>query len=198
MEHPIGARRSAGEGGWSFEAVRAPLFALRGASELLLTGAAGPLPASARELVLAVAEATSRLERLVPLLLQAAVAVRARPGRLRALALAPALAAAGFLVYEPLAAPRIRAAPAAFADLLSVSGALLCGARRARVQRSRRGRLVLLELQGALVPRLEPAGRALLAAFLARLAVQGGARLLAITADGVALAVRAVGADERL
>lgn len=179
-----------GRAGVSWEAVRTPLFAIRGASELLLSGELGPLREPARELVVAIAEAALRLERVLPPLLRAAAATRPRPGRLRALALEPALAGAGFAPCPASAELAVLAAPSAFAELLAVAGELLEEPRRARARGGRRGRVLLLDLAGAR-PRLrDPSARALLGPFLGRLAAQAGARLLSATAAELRLVVR--------
>jgi hypothetical protein len=163
----------------SRHALGTPLLAIRGAAELLLSGAGGPLGGEARELVGAVGEAAQRLERLLGPLLE--VAGRAGgPRRQGPLDLGAVLAAAGIRLAGPAAATLARADPSPLAAALGLARRLVGGPLEARLRPDRRGRLLLLELAASGEPEralaaAEEAG--LLLGLLARLARLAGGRL---------------------
>lgn len=184
-------RAGGGPGALSRHALGTPLLAIRGAAELLLSGAAGPLGAEARELVGAVGEAAGRLERLLGPLLEAACWAGAPPPRLRALDLGSLLANAGAPLRGPPAAAR--ADPLPLLAGLGLARRLLGEPLEARLGPGRRGRLLLLELRAAGAPAVagaaaEEAG--LLLGLLGRFARRAGGRLVPMPPGRLGLVLR--------
>lgn len=183
-----GAAADATAGAVSRHALRTPLLAIRNASELLVAGAGGPLAASARELVGAIAAAVAALEPLVELLLRAALA----GGRgYRAVVLERALATAGIDRAGGSADVRVRAEPEAFAVLLLIAARALGPPLVVRIGTGRRTGAVLLELAGRGPPPLDAEGRRLVAGLVAALARRAGVRRVAADPGRIAFVLAA-------
>lgn len=199
----------------SRHALGTPLLAIRGAAELLLSGAVGPLGAEARELVGAAGEAAGRLERLLGPLLEVAGWAGAPPPRLRPLDLRPLLQDAGVRLRGPPAAVRAgggnfrglkidlaklggpamaRADPLPLAAGLGLARRLLGDPLEARLAPGRRRRLLLLELRAAdgrpaAGATAEEAG--LLLGLLGRLVRRAGGRLVPLAPGRLGIVLRA-------
>lgn len=189
-----GQARARPEGGrpaqLSRHALGTPLLAIRGASELLVTGAGGPLGAAGRELASTVGQAALRLERLVGPLLAVAERAGGPPPRLRPVdlaALARGLGPGLLGLHGPL---RAVADPARLADLLERATTWLGRPLEARVRRAGRGRALLLELQGGEAGPDDAEERALLLGLLGRLARLAGARAAPLGAGRLGIVLR--------
>ena len=201
--------------GLSRHALRTSLWAIRGTVELLLAGAAGPLGATARELLAASGEAALRLERLVePLLSVAERAGRPAP-RLQPVELADLLRRLGVVlaVRQPSArghvgsnpgararrpgSVRVLAEPGALFELVELLGRISGTPLAVELRSGRRTGLVLLRSAGGGGPSAGEDERPLLLGLARRLARLAGGRLVGRGEAGVGFVLPPAEGSER-
>jgi signal transduction histidine kinase len=174
-------------------------LAIRGAAELLLAGAGGPLGATARELLAASGEAALRLERLVEPVLRVAERAGGPARRPETVDLQALLTGAGVELggRATRAAHRggvgpieVRAEPGCFLELVELAATILGRPLRAELRRGKRTGALLLTFEGTGPQPCREDERPLLAGLAARLARLAGGRLVAGAEDRVGILLR--------